>query len=146
MVKISRKKVAKNPCEYWNAFNVVLAMSDIKYLSGVMRECHLVYWYASEVWNGGHRLYYDNRKDFDHAEVLAALKNLGAAEHAGIFEESMKFAEALKNQDNEERNSQNIENILLDLDTRLYHTQPEIFDFLENVQKQHEAVLVKWVE
>ncbi len=145
MIEISRKAVSEDPGQYWNAFNEVLAMSDTSQLTGLLRQCHLIYWYASEVWNGGHGQYFCNKDYFDHKEVLDALKELGAQEHAKVLEEALDSIEDITNYDLPETKSVEIDCLLDRLDNNLYSVSPELFDFLEAIQKKHEKELVKWV-
>ncbi len=48
----------------------------------MQRVAHLAYWYMSEVYNGGHYQYFINKSSYDHGEVIRALQEIGASEHA----------------------------------------------------------------
>jgi len=45
----------------WNAFVDVLAMEEYADLDPVQRIPHLCFWYDSELQNGGHFQYFENR-------------------------------------------------------------------------------------
>ena len=143
---ISRKAVEEDPGQYWNAFNHALAMSQTENLDGVFRKCHLIYGYASEAWNGGHGQYFLNKESFDHKEVLRALKELGASEHAAILEAALEVMDDFMNESVDENKSEEVSEILDSLDQKLYLTKPELFDFLESIQRKYESELVTWVE
>ncbi len=61
----------------WNAFVDLLAMEEYSNLSTVQRQAHLVFWYESEVQNGGHGQYFENRGVNRLEETVVALTNLG---------------------------------------------------------------------
>src|SRR2546422_4928648 len=82
---ISRSLVAEKPYVIWNEFVDVLAMSDYGELSMKQRPAHLVFWYHSEVENGGHMQYFENRGTGRVEETIAALHRLGAPSHATVL-------------------------------------------------------------
>ncbi len=53
-------------------------MEDYDDLSPEQRPAHLVYWYESEVQNGGHLQYFENRGTEHLAAAVKALGSLGA--------------------------------------------------------------------
>jgi HrpA-like RNA helicase len=53
-------------------------MEDYDDLSPEQRPAHLVYWYESEVQNGGHLQYFENRGTEHLAAPVKALGSLGA--------------------------------------------------------------------
>jgi len=61
----------------WNAFIDLLAMEDYGALSVIQRKAHLAFWYDSEVQNGGHGQYFENRGVSRLSETTAALRDLG---------------------------------------------------------------------
>lgn len=83
--KVSRKAFESFKGERWNAYNELLALSDLAELTPIQRVAHLVYWYFSEVLNGGHFQYFLNKDHFDQIEVIQALDSIGAPEHTGVL-------------------------------------------------------------
>ncbi len=75
--KVSRKVVDQTPYEVWNAFIDLLAMEDYSKLDDVQRAAHLAFWYDSEVQNGGHLQYFENRGAGLLDETLDALRVVG---------------------------------------------------------------------
>jgi hypothetical protein len=51
--KLSKREVESEPFQIWNAFIDLLAMEDYRDLNPVQRAAHLVFWYESEIQNGG---------------------------------------------------------------------------------------------
>lgn len=84
-VRISEAALKKEPHLAWNAFINLIAMSDYEGLSEVQRVAHLVFWYESEVQNGGHLQYFEDRGPSHLDETVSALKTVGATEQAAIL-------------------------------------------------------------
>jgi hypothetical protein len=82
---ISRRLLEEKPYVIWNEFVDILAMSDYAELSEKQRPAHLVFWYHSEVENGGHMQYFENRETQRVDATVAALKLLGAPCHADVL-------------------------------------------------------------
>ena len=75
---ISRTLLEQKPYEAWNAFVDILAMEQYDDLSAVQRIAYLCFWYDSEVQNGGHLQYFENRGIKQLEDTLIALGVLGA--------------------------------------------------------------------
>jgi Domain of unknown function (DUF4375) len=75
---LTKQEVEAEPFRVWNAFVDVLTMEDYDDLSPEQRPAHLVYWYESEVQNGGHLQYFENRGTEHLAATVKALGSLGA--------------------------------------------------------------------
>jgi hypothetical protein len=71
--KISRDLFVQKPYEAWNAFIDILAMERYDDLSAVQRIAQLCFWYDSEVQNGGHLQYFENRGIKQLDDTLVAL-------------------------------------------------------------------------
>jgi Domain of unknown function (DUF4375) len=64
----------------------LLAKGNYRDLDEVQRVAHLCFWYDSEVQNGGHLQYFENRGTSLLNETLAALHLLGAESQRSILE------------------------------------------------------------
>ena len=62
---LTKHEVEAEPFRIWNAYVDLLATEDYHDLSPEQRPAHLVFWYESEVQNGGHSQYFENR-DGEH--------------------------------------------------------------------------------
>ncbi len=60
-IKLTKSDVEEKPYCIWNAFVELLASHDYNELSPRQRAAHLVFWYESEVQNGGHLQFSENR-------------------------------------------------------------------------------------
>lgn len=59
--KLTKRDVEEKPYCIWNSFVELLASHGYNELSPEQRPAHLVFWYESEVQNGGHLQYFENR-------------------------------------------------------------------------------------
>jgi len=73
---LSKQEVEAEPFRVWNAFVDLLTMEDYDDLSPEQRPARLVYQYESEVQNGGHLQYFENRHG---ASLSTTVKALGVA-------------------------------------------------------------------
>lgn len=74
---VERARLHQEPHLVWNAFIDLLAVSEYGALSRIQRKAHLVFWYDSEVQNGGHSQYFENRGVSRLGETVAALRDFG---------------------------------------------------------------------
>jgi len=77
--QLTSKEVEAEPFCVWNSFVNLLAKHSYEELSAEQRPAHLVFWYESEVQNGGHLQYFENRGVEHLAETIAALGLVGAS-------------------------------------------------------------------
>jgi hypothetical protein len=61
--RLTQQQVDAQPFRIWNAYVDLLAMEDYHDLVEQQRPAHLVFWYESEVQNGGHLQYFENRQE-----------------------------------------------------------------------------------
>lgn len=76
---VSRKEIEAWPHCIWNAYVDLLAMEQYNDLTSVQRVAHLVFQYESEVQNGGHLQFFENRGAEHLEETIDSLGLLGAA-------------------------------------------------------------------
>lgn len=69
----------------WNNFVDLLAHGDYAYLDERQRPAYLIFWYESEVQNGGHVQYFLNRGIKHVPETIEALRAHGALSLADIL-------------------------------------------------------------
>lgn len=82
---VERARLQQAPYLVWNAFIDLLATEQYLDLSPIQRTAHLVFWYDSEVQNGGHGQYFENRGVNRLAQTVAALKELGLVCQATVL-------------------------------------------------------------
>jgi hypothetical protein len=74
----------------WNGFVELLALSSLEELTPEQRQAQLVFWYDSEVMNGGHLQYFLNQGPAEAREATGALESLGATEHARLLTDALQ--------------------------------------------------------
>ncbi|MBK6748730.1 MAG: DUF4375 domain-containing protein [Pyrinomonadaceae bacterium] len=75
---ITNQQLAEDPNLLWNNFIDLLAIEDFDVLTAEQRPAHLVFWYESEVENGGHLQYFENWGTERLPETIQALELFGA--------------------------------------------------------------------
>jgi hypothetical protein len=85
---VSRRAAEAEPHLVWNAFIDLIAVEEYERLSQLQRMAHLVFWYDSEVQNGGHGQYFENRGTQRLGETVQALQALGLTCQADILEKA----------------------------------------------------------
>src|SRR5258705_3794327 len=82
---ISSSAAKLDPHAVWNAFVDLLANSTWPELTDFQRHPHLVFWYESEVQNGGPLQFFENRPGELIEPTLTALRVLGAEAYLPIL-------------------------------------------------------------
>jgi hypothetical protein len=86
--KISRTLFEQKPYEAWNAFVNLIAKEKYEDLVAIQQIAHLCFWYDSEVQNGGHMQFFENRGTLLLNETLSALRSLGGECQRGILDQA----------------------------------------------------------
>jgi hypothetical protein len=89
LARVSGRGGTARPHEVWNAFIGLVSREPGDLLSLEQRSASLVFWYESEVQNGGHLQYFSNRGLSEARAAVGALRDLGAARHAGNLEAAL---------------------------------------------------------
>lgn len=124
--KLTQEVVAREPWQVWNSFIDLLAMEDYKDLTPLQRIAHLVFWYESEVQNGGHGQYFDNQGTAHVSETIAALEQLGAGCQGKILKDAF-----IRYQDDPDDFSET------DFDTAFHACQPSLQLVLEECLEKY---------
>jgi hypothetical protein len=85
---LTKQEAEAEPFRIWNALVDLLAMGDYNELSTAQRPAYLVFWYESEVQNGGHFQYFGNRGTEHLVATVDALGLLGAACQQQVLREA----------------------------------------------------------
>jgi Domain of unknown function (DUF4375) len=145
--QLSKRLVAREPWARWNAFVDLLATEDFDALEPVQRVAYLVFWYDSEVQNGGHLQYFENEAGRRADEAILALRSIGGVCQADIL------AAALRTWSRDERLppetvEEYIENALNgefdDLDARYPECEPSVIMLLEDYLDLHETAFLEF--
>lgn len=86
---LSRTATQREPHLIWNAFIDLVAVEAYEDLSDLQRKAHLVFWYDTEVQNGGHGQYFENHGTERAGEVIRALEELQLTCLAQVLKEAV---------------------------------------------------------
>lgn len=92
--KVNAAAANAQPHLVWNAFVDLLAMEHYEDLTPLQRQAHLAFWYESEVQNGGHGQYFENRGTEHLGATCKALMELGLEDHAALLGRALKVVAA----------------------------------------------------
>jgi hypothetical protein len=124
--------------DHWNKC-LTLLIRPLEELDEVQRPAALVFNYYGRVMNGGHSLHFDGPDASRSEEILAALKLLGANQHARILAEArfLKREADEADEDMIEGERDYASGSIADLDMQYGRLKPEIPDFLAQYFKAH---------
>ena len=89
--QIKQSDSEENRYVQWNAFIDLIALEDYEDLTDVQRLAHLVFWYDSEVQNGGHLQYFANSSGSRAIEAVEALSELGIECERDILNDAVDY-------------------------------------------------------
>jgi hypothetical protein len=154
-IKLAKKEADNKPYLVWNAFIQLISQSNFRDLDDVQSVALFAFWYDSEVQNGGHLQYFENKfKRFQNREqllittTLKALKILGAKEQSDILTAASEkyLSQVRKHPTNiEEFCILELEDEFGEYDQRYYKCSPDMNSFLENYLQNHLDKFVKLI-
>lgn len=151
--ELSKAEIANKQYLVWNTFISLLTQSDYKDMNDIQRVALLSFWYDSEVQNGGHLQYFENKgKIFRNRErllvnsTLEALNIIGAKEQANILSAAADqyLTQVRKHPlDINEFCVLELEDEFREYDRCYYECSPDMNSFLEKYLQQHLEAFVK---
>jgi len=138
---VDRGRLQQEPYLVWNAFIDLLAMEEYDDLSSLQRKAHLVFWYESEVQNGGHGQYFENRGLNRLAETVAALRDLGLGCQAQVLSRAVAaFSSAEPGTDW----ADTLDDVFIEeLDDAFHQCTPTVTEALEKHLAEHASEYVE---
>jgi hypothetical protein len=82
---VDRQAAEVHPYLVWNAFVDLVAKEEYASLSVIQRQGHLMFWYESQVQNGGHLQFFLNRGTDRLDETIDSLEMNGLPCHASVL-------------------------------------------------------------
>jgi hypothetical protein len=146
--RVSREDLQLDPHAIWNAFVNLLAHAEYEELNELQRAPHLAFWYETEVQNGGHLQFFENRPASLIAPTLSALQVLGAESYVPILDKAAgRWRSRLRQKSStpEAYVEAALSGEFQDLDGAYYDAQPPMTQLLENYLnlKQDEFILIE---
>lgn len=117
----------------WNRFVDYAITHELERVQPDILPAYLVFWYMSEVENGGHLQYFTNRRDDPFETTVKALHDMGSASLAGTLETAFskwKLREINDPESVEEYVSLALGGEFEVLDLTFYNADPNIADIL----------------
>jgi uncharacterized protein DUF4375 len=142
---VTKDEVEAYPFCVWNAYVHLLAIEASNDLAPEQRPAHLVFRYESEVQNGGHLQYFENRGTEHLAATIEALASLGGHCQQRVLGEAGVFwfsRERQRIQTVEEYCEIALEGEFDTLDSRFYACSPTLQQCLESYLKSHQSLFV----
>lgn len=143
--KLSRRDVEAEPSCIWNAYVDLLAMAKYEDLDPVQRAAQMVFWYDSEVCNGGHLQYFVNRGTEYLTQTTEALGLLRAGCQQQVFREACELFLSRKREPIrtlQQFSEAALEGEFSQLDSRFYDCVPALEQCLEAYLNQHQSSFV----
>ena len=145
--QVSRTELDEFGGVRWNAMVHICGLSELHDLSPIQRVAHLVFWYDSEVLNGGHDQYFGNREYFDQNAVIQALHTVGAFEQAKILAEALE--EESKRQESEPEATDQAfaedDYPFAEFDEATRACATPVVNYLERYLDRHEREFIEWI-
>lgn len=145
LAKLTRDEVESEAFRIWNAFIELVAMNDYENLSPAQRPAYPAFWYESEVQNGDHLQYFENRGVKHLQETISALGLLGASCHQTVLKEAGEFFLAHPHEvidSVEDYIAVALENEFGKFDQQFAACSPSLIECLEEHLKNHQSAFV----
>lgn len=142
---ITKKMHEDNPYEKWNQFVDLLAMENYNDLTEIQKIAHLCFWYDSEVQNGGHLQYFENRGTSLVNETSLALENIGAQLQNYVLSKAVEIlnTEGISSiESTEDYIEEALKGKFNAIDSEYYSCEPTIGDLLEKYLQKYEEEFI----
>ena len=123
----------------------LLAIEDYHDLTQEQQAPHLVFWYMSEVENGGHLQYFENHGTERLSATIEALRSLGAACQEELLQEAGDLwlsRERQRIQTVEEYCETALMGEFDRFDSRFYSCSPTLVQCLESYLEQYQSLFI----
>ena len=134
IVRLPRSRMEGDPHSLWNTYVDLLARAKRGDLASNQLAAHLVFWYESEVQNGGHLQFLKNRPGVDLQPTVEALGDLQAPHFQPLLREAIRRWDSksrLPAATSEEYVCQELEGEFDDLDAASFAASPTLIELLE---------------
>ena len=147
--KLSKTIIEERPWEIWNSFIDLIATEKYDDLDPIQQVAHLCFWYDSELQNGGHLQYFENRGTNLLQATLDSLQKLGAGDQFNVLQKASELYLSIprhKIETVEEFVDTALEGEYDDFDSEYYDCTPEITNLLDDYLKNYRDSFVEITE
>jgi len=143
---LSKAIIKKEEYQIWNSFIDLLAMESEEDLTEIQKHAQRAFWYDSEIQNGGHLQYFENRSMNDYSEVINSLKIIGANEYSIILKKASdlfisKKRKSIKNVFDFIKKAKEFE--YDEYDSKYYKVTPDMNHYLEIYLNKYQNEFIK---
>jgi hypothetical protein len=148
-IQLSRKNAIKHPNLLWEKLNEFLTFADLTSLSPPQRIAYLAYDYETHIVRmAGHCDYFSTRRLPDYAEVVFALRSVGAVEQAAILAIALEKVHAASIRAPDEYADRFLAGVesadLIEFDEALARCKRSVPECLVDYLDKHEAEFIEW--
>lgn len=145
--ELTNDQLTKEPWMVWNSFVDLLAMEKYEDLSPVQQIASSIFWYDSEIQNGGHLQYFLNQGSDHVKKTLNALKSLGNIEFHELLKNALSKYDSLDLtgvDDIEDYIEEALEDHFGEIDEEYHSIEPTIHSILEKYleRNRNEFILI----
>ena len=138
--ELTKEQIANEPWIEWNAFIELLTMEEYNDLTRNQQIASSLFWYDSEVQNGGHLQYFLNQGVKNVIATLSALESTENKEFYELLKLALSKYESLNLsgiEDIENYIEEALEDHFGEMDERYYSIEPTIQSILEEYLKKN---------
>lgn len=145
---LTKEQIEKEPWQIWNSFVDLVAMEEYDDLTETQKVASAIFWYHSEVQNGGHMQYLANHGIEHLRETIKALEKIGNKDFLPLLSEANKIYSSLDLEgieDVEEYVDIALDNHFGECDDKFYDIVPTLDEILEKYlyEYQNEFIEIK---
>ena len=143
---LSKEQIEKEPWQIWNSFVDLVCMEKYYDLTPIQKVASALFWYNSEVQNGGHMQYLANQ-GIDHLkETILAFEKIGNKDFLPILTKAFNIY-GTSNLDEIEEVEDYVAVALQDhfaeCDTKFHEIEPSIDKILEDYLYQYQVEFIE---
>jgi hypothetical protein len=130
---VTNRQLEQEPAAVWNTFINLIAHEEYDSLAPEQRPAHLVFWYETEVQNGGHQQFFENCGSERLSETIDSLARLRATCHQRVLTDAAdKWLADVRSpiQTAEEFCEIALDDEFGEFDARFHKCEPDLMHFL----------------
>ncbi|WP_159888758.1 DMP19 family protein [Paenibacillus puerhi] len=149
LIELRKTDIEQNEYLIWNSYIHFIATTPYEELNDVQRVAHLCFWYDSEVQNGGHLQYFENRRALYIEETLKSLSIVKGYEQKEILQKAYKqyrskFRTIIRTVQEFVNTAR--EGEYEELDNTYYNCQPRLIDLMNNYLQENVKEFIKIID
>jgi hypothetical protein len=143
---LSKEQIEKEPWQVWNSFVDLVAIEEYNDLTATQKVASAIFWYNSEVQNGGHMQYLANHGIEHLRETINAFYKIGNKHFLPLLSEANKIYNTLDLEgieDVDEYVDMALDDHFGECDAKFYNIEPTLYEILEEYLKDHQSEFIE---